>query len=152
MAKPPLELRELDNRRQNYFKKSLLDAGAGNNAENKKDLRKLASIMPKIEGDYVITKGTMTKGEYLGMIERMARSDDKTERIQAAIALGNIRIDSPEFGDRKNFPIQSAWLDELLMILGTDKEEKVRKAAFVALNQAVSATQLNMEAVKKMKK
>ncbi len=146
VAKPPLRQIELSNRRQRYFKKSLLESGIGDEVEKVTDWRKLMMTIVENEGRYTITsKGLFIKNEAMRLIETMAGDPDPRERIMACIWLGEMRLNFPEFADRKNFPVLSGWMDDLLIILGTDGDSEVRKYTFTALNKTVSLTEISLK-------
>jgi hypothetical protein len=141
---------ERANFRHAHQRQIYMSLGVKNSAEKTSDWKEITRALLQVEGHYTGTReGKFTKNEYMQLIEAMAISQQSNERIQAALALGSIRVDFPEFSDRKSFPGQSSWVDEILIFLGTDRDPGVRRAAILALNMNASATQNNMKELKR---
>ena len=96
--------------------------------------RHVTLAMLEFEGGYVMFNGRFGKNESMKQLEKMAFSRDSLDRVKASLALGAMRVDFPEFADREGFPMLAKWVDEMLIMLGTDKDRWVRDHATLALN------------------
>lgn len=144
------------NQRENYNYDRERDhystARVKNNIGATVDWKSIVGAMPLAEGSYIATKNRFFRNDYMRMVESMVRGSDRDEKIQAALALGNIRIDFPEFADRKNFPKQSGWADEMLLILGTDRDSDVRKLSMFMFSIKTSSTMTSMKSIAELLK
>ncbi|MFH0817242.1 MAG: hypothetical protein V1909_01275 [Candidatus Micrarchaeota archaeon] len=120
--------------RKNPLVDSLSSTGVKNNTLSKADWLEAARGLLAFEGNVITLKGDFAKNPYMRLLEDMAKSSDSGDKVIACLALGRMKVDFPEFADRTNFPKLSAWIDDMLIILGTDKRKEVRDAAIVALN------------------
>ena len=100
--------------------------------------RHIIHALLEFEGSYIMVRGRFGKNDYMRQLERMAYSADSLDRVKASLALGAMRVDFPEFADRKGFPMLAKWMDDMLIVLGTDKDPWVRTNATLALNMTKS--------------
>ena len=113
--------------------------------------RHLTLAMLEFEGSYIMVNGRFGKNDSMKQIERMACSTDSLDRVKASLALGAMRVDFPEFADRKGFPMLAKWVDDMLIVLGTDKDPWVRTNATLALNMTKSIASRGLEELEVMK-
>ncbi len=127
--------------RNNNRKEFLSKKGVGSRVDKASEWRKLLLSTLEYEGTYVRPVGKpIPKNETMRLLEQMANDNDYKERIQAALGAGQMRV---------HFPEMQSWADEILMVLGTDNDQSVRRTAFLALNMTVTTAQHYLKILKK---
>ena len=161
--KPDMKIDPLFLLRGERQRSRLASYGVKDTISSPSECKTLLKAQILIEGDYNGTRETFIKNDYMHDIETLAgvsfeegiivvnKRSTPEDKLAASLALGNLRIHFAEFADRAMFPAQTRWVDEILMVLGTDENPEVRAGATHALNMNISYPLLTLDILEKTK-